>query len=82
MYTYINQLTPILQEYQTKILQVVVDTDSIFIELDNERFTTIVIDQESQNTYRIFDTMTHEQISNIHNFTVVVRFIEEKLKYY
>ena len=75
MYTYINQLTPILQE-------VVIDTDSIFIELDNERFTTIVIDQESQNTYRIFDTMTHEQISNIHNFTVVVRFIEEKLKYY
>lgn len=82
MYTYINQLTPILQEYQTKLLRVVVDNDSIFIELDNEKFTTIVIDQESQNTYRIFDTTTQEKISTIHNFTVVVRFIEEKLKYY
>lgn len=35
MYTNINQLTPILQEYKAKLLRVVVNEDSIFIELDD-----------------------------------------------
>lgn len=82
MYTNINHLTPILQEYKDKLLRVVVTEDSIFIELDDERFTTIVIDEESIDTYSIFNSSTKEKITNIHNFADVVTLIKEKLQHY
>lgn len=86
MYTHINQLTLILQEYKAKLLRVVVNEDSIFIELDDERFTTLVIDKESSDTYSIFESTFNstiqEKITNIHNFTDVVTIVTEKLQSY
>ena len=86
MYTNINQLTPILQEYKAKLLRVVVNEDSIFIELDDERFTILVIDEESSDTYSIFESTFNskkqEKIINIHNFTGVVTVVAEKLQQY
>ena len=86
MYTHINQLTLILQEYKEKLLRVVVNEDSIFIELDDERFTTLVIDKESSDTYSIFESTFNstiqEKITNIHNFTDVVTIVTEKLQSY
>lgn len=86
MYTNINQLAPILQEYKAKLLRVVVNEDSIFIELDDERFTILVIDEESSDTYSIFESTfnstTQEKIINIHNFTGVVTVVAEKLQQY
>ena len=86
MYTNINQLTPILQEYKDKLLRVTVNEDSIFIELDDERFTTIVIDKESLDTYSIFVTTfnstAQEKIENIQNFPGVVTVVTEKLQQY
>lgn len=86
MYTNINQLTPILQEYKDKLLRVTVNEDSIFIELDDERFTTIVIDKESLDTYSIFvstfNSTTQEKIENIQNFTKVVTIVAAKLQHY
>lgn len=86
MYININQLTPILQEYKDKLLRVTVNEDSIFIELDDERFTTIVIDTESLDIYSIFvstfNSTVQEKIQNIHDFKDVVTIIEEKLKQY
>lgn len=86
MYTNINQLTPILQEDKDKLLRVTVNEDSIFIELDDERFTTIVIDKESLDTYSIFvstfNSTTQEKIENIQNFTDVVPIVAKKLQQY
>lgn len=86
MYININQLTPILQEYKDKLLRVVVNEDSIFIELDDERFTTIVIDEESLDTYSIFvstvNSTTQDKITSIRNFTDVVTRVAEKLQQY
>lgn len=86
MYTNINQLTPILQDYKDKLLRVTVNEDSIFIELDDERFTTIIIDNESLDTYSIFvstfNSTIKEKITNIHNFTDVVTIVAEKLQSY
>lgn len=86
MYTNINHLIPILQEYKDKLLRVVVTEDSIFIELDDERFTTIVIDEESLDTYSIFvstvNSTTQDKITSIRNFTDVVTRVAEKLQQY
>ena len=86
MYTNINQLTLILQEYKDKLLRVVVNENNIFIELDDEQFTTIVIDEKSSDIYSIFiltfNSTVQEKIQNIHDFKDVVTIIEEKLKQY
>lgn len=86
MYTNINQLTLILQEYKDKLLRVVVNEDNIFIELDDEQFTTIVIDEKSSDIYSIFistfNSTVQEKIQNIYDFKDVVTIIEEKLKQY
>ena len=86
MYTNINQLTSILQQYKDKLLRVVVNEDNIFIELDDERFTTIVIDEKSSDIYSIFistfNSTVQEKIQNIYDFKDVVTIIEEKLKQY
>ena len=74
MYTNINQLTPILQEDKDKLLRVTVNEDSIFIELDDERFTTIVIDKESLDTYSIFvstfNSTTQEKIEKLRKLNI------------
>lgn len=86
MYTHINQLTPILQEYKDKLLQVVVNEDSIFIELDDERFTTIIIGKELSNAYSIcvstFHSTTVDKITIDRNFTDVVPIVATKLQQY
>lgn len=86
MYTNINQLTSILQQYKDKLLRVVVNEDNIFIELDDERFTTLVIDEKSSDIYSIFistfNSTVQEKIQNIYDFKDVVTIIEEKLKQY
>ena len=86
MYTNINQLTPILQEYKDKLLQVVVNEDSIFIELDDEQSTTIIIGKESSNAYSIcvstFHSTTSKTITIMRNFTDVVPRVAAELQYY